>query len=91
MQIIFPLQKSAWLLGTFVTQLKMVRHFKVRIYEESLLVPVIMSSTQVFIFRGYQLEQQRRQRVLLQYSCQENPMDGGAWQAAVHGVVKSRA
>ena len=26
----------------------------------------------------------------LQYSCLENPMDGGAWQAAVHGVVKSR-
>ena len=27
----------------------------------------------------------------LQYSCLENPMDGGAWQAAVHRVVKSRA
>ena len=27
---------------------------------------------------------------LLQYSCLENPMDGGAWQAAVHGVTKSR-
>ena len=26
----------------------------------------------------------------LQYSCLENPMDGGAWQAAVHRVVKSR-
>ena len=26
----------------------------------------------------------------LQYSCLENPMDGGAWQAAVHGVSKSR-
>ena len=24
-----------------------------------------------------------------QYSCLENPMDGGAWWAAVHGVVKS--
>ena len=27
---------------------------------------------------------------LLQYSCLENPMDRGAWQATVHGVVKSR-
>ena len=27
---------------------------------------------------------------LLQYSCLENPMDGGAWQAADHGVRKSR-
>ena len=26
---------------------------------------------------------------LLQYSCLENPMDGGAWWAAVHGVTKS--
>ena len=26
----------------------------------------------------------------LQYSCLENPMDGGAWQATVHGVKKSR-
>ena len=26
----------------------------------------------------------------LQYSCLENPMDSGAWQAAVHGVAKSR-
>ena len=25
----------------------------------------------------------------LQYSCLENPMGGGAWQAAVHGVAKS--
>ena len=25
----------------------------------------------------------------LQYSCLENPMDGGAWWATVHGVTKS--
>ena len=25
----------------------------------------------------------------LQYSCLENPMDEGAWWAAVHGVAKS--
>ena len=25
----------------------------------------------------------------LQYSCLENPMDGGAWWAAVHEVAKS--
>ena len=27
---------------------------------------------------------------LLQYSCLENPMNGEAWWAAVHGVAKSR-
>ena len=26
----------------------------------------------------------------LQYSCLENPMDGGAWKAAVHGVAEGR-
>ena len=26
----------------------------------------------------------------LQYSCLENPMDGGAWKATVHGVAESR-
>ena len=27
----------------------------------------------------------------LQYFCLENPVDGGAWWAAVHGVAKSQA
>ena len=26
----------------------------------------------------------------LQYSCLENPMGGGAWSAAVHGIARSR-
>ena len=26
----------------------------------------------------------------LQYSCLENPMDGGAWKADVHGVAEGR-
>ena len=26
----------------------------------------------------------------LQYSCLENPMDRGAWEAAVHGVARSQ-
>ena len=38
----------------------------------------------------YRIDQQYRPYPL-QYSCLENPMDGGAWQAAVHGVAKSRA
>ena len=28
--------------------------------------------------------------VSLQYSCLENPMNGGAWKAAVHGVAEGR-
>ena len=26
----------------------------------------------------------------LQYSCLENPMDGGTWRVTVHGVTKSQ-
>ena len=26
----------------------------------------------------------------LQYSCLENPMDGGAWSATVYGITKSQ-
>ena len=26
----------------------------------------------------------------LQYSCLENPLEGGAWPATVHGVAKSQ-
>ena len=32
----------------------------------------------------------RRHGIPLQYSCLENPMDGGAWKATVHGVAKSQ-
>ena len=32
----------------------------------------------------------RQQGTPLQYSCLENPMDRGAWWAAVHGVDKSQ-
>ena len=32
----------------------------------------------------------RRDGSPLQYSCLENPMDRGAWQAIVHGVTKSQ-
>ena len=27
---------------------------------------------------------------LLQYSCLENPMNRGAWQTTVHGVIKNQ-
>ena len=41
----------------------------------------------VFFWASYNRE---GDGTLLQYSCLENPMDGGAWRAAVHGVAKSR-
>ena len=32
----------------------------------------------------------RRKWQLLQYSCLENPVDRGAWQAAIYGVAQSQ-
>ena len=42
---------------------------------------------------GWQPASQQRLRKFgtpLQYSCLENPVDGGAWWTAVHGVAKSQ-
>ena len=50
-------------------------------------------STQLDIRTGikfYQRQCGESNGTPLQYSCLENPMDGGAWQAAVHGVPKSQ-
>ena len=51
------------------------------LYSRSLLIIYFICSS-VYIREG--------NGTPLQYSCLENPMDGGAWQAEVHGVTKSR-
>ena len=38
---------------------------------------------------GFSIQSGEGDGTPLQYSCLENPMDGGAWWAAVHGVGKS--
>ena len=44
----------------------------------------------IFIIRSiYSLTPGKAMAPPLQYSCLENPMDRGAWWAAVHGVAKS--
>ena len=48
------------------------------------------SLKQVAHFRSARMVQGEGYGTPLQYSCLENPMDGGAWWAAVHGVAKSR-
>ena len=41
------------------------------------------------LFNGYRASYFGEGNVTaLQYSCLENPMDGGAWKAAVHGVTE---
>ena len=46
--------------------------------------------TTLFIIDYYSLIVREGNGSPLQYSCLENPMEGGAWWAAVHGVAKSR-
>ena len=41
-----------------------------------------------FVITSYDVQEDNGTPLL--YSCLENPMDGGAWEAAVHGVAKSR-
>ena len=48
------------------------------------------SSIHLFIMASFSLINGEGNGTPLQYSCLENPMDGGAWWAAVHGVIKSR-
>ena len=40
--------------------------------------------------KGTEMQLSRASQSPLQYSCLENPMEGGAWWAAVHGVAESR-
>ena len=49
-------------------------------------------SFSIMVFSGYMPSSGiiRSYGTPLQYSCLENPMDGGAWWAAVLGVAKSR-
>ena len=42
-----------------------------------------------YLFHSYSLSFGEGNGNPLQYSCLENPMDGGAWWAAVHGAAKS--
>ena len=58
-------------------------------------VPVLSTLTLPFYFKSHYIESNKHygegNGTLLQYSCLENPMDGGAWWAAVRGVTKSWA
>ena len=60
------------------------------ILREALLLCLLAAPCSPFQFQSFVLEHSGEDNgTPLQDSCLENPMDGGAWQAAVHGVVKS--
>ena len=85
----FSWKSGVWIYATYVTQ-----NPQARIVSESVpgwQCPLVVrrrkykSSSKVFS----DLPNSKKQNPL-QYSCLENPMDRGAWWAAVHGVAKSR-
>ena len=49
----------------------------------------IPPGSRIFQLRTISLIHGEGDVIPLQYSCLENPMDRGAWQAAIHGVMKS--
>ena len=51
-------------------------------------LPAVQEATVQFL--GHEDPLEKEMGFPLQYSCLENPMDRGAWQATVHGVAKSR-
>ena len=66
------------LLGNFFSH----KWFYQTVKADSLKPPHYLNSTQPGIGEG--------NGTPLQYCCPENPMDGGAWWAAVYGVAKSQ-
>ena len=59
---------------------------------ENRMIPLVWNAQNRHIHRGRKYwwllgpEDGEGNGKLLQYSCLENPMDGGAWWAAFHGV-----
>ena len=51
--------------------------------------PLYARQIKVGNLRSLSLRSREGNGTPLQYSCLENPMDGGAWWAGVHGVAKS--
>ena len=60
--------------------------------ENTLMKQLLGSDNRINDLHSHLLRPKRSHRTCtpLQYSCLENPMDGGAWEAAVHEVTKSQ-
>ena len=53
-------------------------------------VTLLSLELMIFLFHKHMTKHGEGNGNPLQYSCLENPMDGGAWWAAVRGVAKSQ-
>ena len=73
----------------FVTTIVIIVKNQIKVIK-SLLIKVKDESGKVGLKLNIQKTNREGNGIPLQYSCLENPMDGGAWQATVHGVAKSQ-
>ena len=64
--------------------------YKNQILHKSLKRRFFLSTHPTSLIHSVNYYFRRRQWHPLQHSCLENPMDGGAWWAAVHGIAKSQ-
>ena len=70
-----------------------VRSETIKLLEEnigSMLFDISLSNLYIYLICLLRQSNREGNGTPLQHSCLENPMDGGAWSAAVHGVAKSR-
>ena len=77
------LTQARWFFGTWVHHLIVLLAFWIKLL---FLAPTICFSIYWFLV----WEHREGNGTPLQHSCLENPMDGGAWWAAVYGVTQSR-
>ena len=80
-RILFPDKISqSWMFNKNIQKLSDMKGLK----------SLLLTETSIYIRRQYKCYNGEGDGTPLQYSCLENPMDRGAWQAAVHGVAKSQ-
>ena len=65
------------------------REYELKIFDLFFLDLEVCAYVWIFVSKSCDLSGEGNGNPL-QYSCLENPMDGRAWWAAVHGVAKSQ-
>ena len=88
----YPQRKkwTIWLVTKVLSTLKF--WFRVRFHmniRASLVAQMVKNLPAMWETWVWFLGQEDRNGNPLQYSCLENPMDGGAWQVTVHGIAES--
>ena len=68
----------------------LLKYVNISVFVFSHVYSILNSLGLTEILQNRNLTLQEGNGTPLQYSCLENPVDGGAWKAAVHGVTEGR-